>query len=127
MLLLAYLLTRNHEWRGAELKLLCASSNEFAQKNTERYLASMLKDIRIEADCDVFIKPEDESIGDLIQSRSGSADAVFLGLAVPEAGAEADYAERLESLAGDLPVVFFVKNSCLFVGKLLEAEQLEAS
>lgn len=125
MLLLAYLLTRNHEWRGSELTILCAASNEFAQKNTERYLEDMLKEIRIEADCEVFIKPEDVSISQLIQERSGSADAVFLGLAVPEPGNELEYIRRLESLAGDLPVVFFVKNSCLFVGKLLEAEELE--
>ena len=125
MLLLAYLLTRNHEWRGSELKILCAASNEFAQKNSERYLLEMLKDIRIEADCDVFIKPEDMSISELIQSRSATADAVFLGLAVPEMGKEMEYVERLELLVGDLPVVFFVKNSCLFVGKLLEAEELE--
>jgi potassium/chloride transporter 4/5/6 len=125
MLLLAYLLTRNPEWRGSELKILCASSNEFTQKNTRRYLEIMLKDIRIEADCDVFIKPEESSISELIQSRSASADAVFLGLAVPEIGNEMEYVRRLESLAGDLPVIFFVKNSCLFVGKLLEAEELE--
>lgn len=125
MLLLAYLLTRNPEWRGADLKLLCASSNEFAQKNTERYLEAMLKDIRIEADCDVFIKPGTSSISELIQTRSASADAVFLGLAVPKIGDEIDYVNRLEALAGELPVVFFVKNSCLFVGKLLEAEELE--
>ncbi len=125
MLLLAYLLTRNPEWRGSDLKILCAASNEFAQKNTERYLEAMLTDIRIEADCDVFIKPEDKSIGELIQSRSETADAVFLGLAVPEVGDELEYVKRLESLVGDLPVVFFVKNSCLFVGKLLEAEELE--
>jgi hypothetical protein len=125
MLLLAYLLTRNHEWRGSELKILCAASNEFAQKNTERYLETMLKEIRIEADCDVFIKPEESSISDLIQSRSASADGVFLGLAVPETGKELEYVKRLESLSGDLPVVFFVKNSCLFVGKLLEADELE--
>jgi len=125
MLLLAYLLTRNHEWRGSELKILCASSNKFTQENTERYLEKMLKDIRIEADCDVFIKPEESSISELIQSRSASADAVFLGLAVPEIGNELEYVKRLESLAGDFPVVFFVKNSCLFVGKLLEAEELE--
>jgi len=125
MLLLAYLLTRNHEWRSAEIKILCAASNEFAEKNTSRYLEAMLKEIRIEADCDVFIKPDNTPIRELIQSRSAAADAVFLGLAAPEVGKEAEYAERMESLAGDLPVVFFVKNSCLFVGKLLEAEELE--
>jgi len=125
MLLLAYLLTRNPEWRGSELTVLCAASNDFAQANTERYLDTMLKDIRIEADCDVFIKPDDLSISELIQSRSATADAVFLGLAVPESGTEMEYVERLEALVGELPVVFFVKNSCLFVGKLLEAEELE--
>ncbi len=127
MLLLAYLLTRNPEWRGSDLKILCAASNEFAQENTERYLESMLRDIRIEADCDVFLKPEDSSISELIQSRSAAADAVFLGLAVPEVGGELEYVDRLESLVGDLPVVFFVKNSCLFVGKLLKAEELDRS
>ena len=125
MLLLAYLLARNHEWRGSELKILCASSNEFTQKNTERYLEAMLKEIRIEAECNVFIKPEESRISELIHSHSALADAVFLGLAIPDVGNEMEYIERLESLAGDLPVVFFVKNSCLFVGKLLEAEELE--
>jgi hypothetical protein len=61
----------------------------------------------------------------VIQYRSARADAVFLGLAVPEAGAEAEYVERLESLVGDLPVVFFVKNSSLFMGRLLESEELD--
>lgn len=125
MLLLAYLLTRNAEWRGSEMKILCAASNDFARQNTERYLEAMLKDIRIEAECDVFLKPDDLNISELIQSRSATADAVFLGLAVPEEGEEMAYVERLETLAGDLPVVFFVKNSCLFVGKLLEADELE--
>ena len=127
MLLLAYLLTRNPEWRGSELKILCAASNDFARQNTNRYLEAMLKDIRIEAECDVFLKPDDVSIGDTIKARSASADAVFLGLAVPEAGQELEYGQRLEQLAGDFPVVFFVKNSCLFVGKLLTPDDLEPS
>lgn len=127
MLLLAYLLTRNPEWRGSELKILSAASNEFAKSNTERYLDKMLKDIRIEAECDVFIKPEKSTISELIQSRSKTADAVFLGLDIPEEGNELEHMQRLESLVGDLPVVFFVKNSCLFVGTLLEPEELEPS
>ncbi|MFH1891105.1 MAG: Na-K-Cl cotransporter [Candidatus Zixiibacteriota bacterium] len=125
MLLLAYLLTRNPEWRGTELKIMCAASNEFSQQNTVRYLESLLKQIRIDAECDVFIRPEGVKIGQLIQERSADADAVFLGLAVPEPGEELNYAHRLESICGDLPVVFFVKNSCIFVGELLEPDELE--
>ncbi|MBU1318264.1 MAG: Na-K-Cl cotransporter [candidate division Zixibacteria bacterium] len=125
MLLLAYLLTRNPEWRGTELKIMCAASNEFSQQNTVRYLESLLKQIRIDAECDVFIRPEGVKIGQLIQERSADADAVFLGLAVPEPGEELNYAHRLEGICGDLPVVFFVKNSCVFVGELLEPDELE--
>ena len=125
MLLLAYLLTRNPEWRGAELTIMSSASNEFARASTERYLENMLKEIRIEAECDVFLKPAELTVSELIQTRSKLADVVFLGLATPETGEEADYAGRLESLAGDLPVVFFVKNSCLFVGKLLQPDELE--
>ena len=33
---------------------------------------------------------------------------VLLGLATPPRGEEAEYARRLESLAGDLPTVFFI-------------------
>lgn len=37
----------------------------------------------------------------------------------------ARYDKRIESLAGDLPVVFFVKNSSLFKGELLESDEEE--
>ena len=122
MLLMAYLLTRNPEWRGAELRILCAASNDFAKQNTERYLTSLIQETRIDAEHHVFIKPDDKHIREVIHDHSADADAVFLGLATPEIGAEVAYAERLNDLAGDLPVVFFVKNSSLFVGKLLEPE-----
>ena len=125
MLLLAYLLTRNPEWRGAEITILSAASNELALQQTRQYLKAMLADIRIAAECDVFLKPADVSINSIIRQRSQSADVVFLGLAIPEHGKEMEYVQRLESLTSDLQVVFFVKNSCLFVGKLLEAEELE--
>jgi len=125
MLLLAYLLTRNPEWRNAEVKILCAASNEFAQQNTSHYVQSMLREIRIEAQCDVFLIPPDKTINELIHERSANADVVFLGLASPDAGKEAEYVDRLEDLVGDLPVVFFVKNASLFVGKLLDADELE--
>ncbi len=125
MLLLAYLLTRNPDWRGAELKILSAASNEFAQRTTANYLETMLREIRIDAECDVFLKPPKQPINELIQMHSANADVVFLGLATTEPGEELQYVERLEDLAGDLPVVFFVKNSCLFVGKLLQSEDIE--
>ncbi len=125
MLLLAYLLTRNPEWRNAELKILCAASNDFAKQNTSLYIDSMLKEIRIKAECHAFVKEADISMSELIHSHSKEADVVFLGLGFPEPGDELDYVERMENLAGDLQVVFFVKNSSLFVGQLMKSEQLD--
>lgn len=70
------------------MKILCAASNEFAQNNTERRLETMLKDTRIEPECDAFMKPENARVSELIRSRSQTVDIVFLGLAVPEAGGD---------------------------------------
>jgi hypothetical protein len=121
MLLLAYLLTRNPEWRDATLKIMSVASNEMMKQQTEKNLEELLPDIRIQAEPRVIIKPEDMSILEIIQEESRDAEVVFMGLANPERGSEMAYAERLEKLAGDLSTVFFVKNSTLFVGELLES------
>ncbi len=125
MLLLAYLLSRNPEWRDAKIMIMSIASNEMMKVQTEKSLDELLPDIRIQAEPRVILKPEDKSIQDIIQEESAQAEVVFMGLADPEEGAEEAYAERLEKLAGDLPVVFFVKNSSLFVGELLEGSSLE--
>jgi len=59
-------------------------------------------------------------VRDLIHEESADAEVVIFGLAMPEIGEEEAYAERLEDLAGDLPTVFFVKNSSMFIGELLK-------
>ncbi|MBN2490088.1 MAG: hypothetical protein JXQ29_04480, partial [Planctomycetes bacterium] len=120
MLLLAWLLTRNPAWRGARVEVLSLALNEAGRKQTETFLNQLIPEIRIEAEPRVILKPRDRSVAELIHEHSAGADAVFMGLATPEPGEEAAYAERLENLAGDLPTVFFVKNSSLFVGGLLE-------
>ncbi len=122
MVLLAYLLTRNPEWRRSTLKILSAASNAFARDNTDRYLRSLIADVRMDAECEVFLKPESQSVPELIRSRSSMADAVFLGLAMPVAGEEQAYVSRLRDLVGELPSVFLVKNSSVFVGDLLATD-----
>ncbi|UCD84290.1 MAG: Na-K-Cl cotransporter [Deltaproteobacteria bacterium] len=120
MLLLAYLLTRNHEWRGAQIEVLSLASNELMKVQTERHLNRLIPEIRIEARPRVIIKPEDKSVRELIHEESKDAEVIFFGLAMPDKGDEEEYARRLKELAGDLPTVFFVKNSSLFIGELLE-------
>lgn len=125
MLLLAYLLTQNPEWRDTKIRINSIASNEMMREQTEKLLEDLLPDIRIEAEPNVIVKPEDKSILELIQEESATAEVVFMGLAVPNKGEEDVYAKRLENLAGDLTTVFFVKNSSLFVGELLQPSDVE--
>jgi hypothetical protein len=123
LLLLAYLLNSNAEWSGAKVEVMSIASSELMKTRTENYLERLIPEIRIEAEVHVVLKPKDESVTETIHRESAEAAAVFLGLQVPDIGDEEAYAERIERLAGDLPVVFFVKNSSLFVGDLLEATE----
>lgn len=120
MLLLAYLLTRNTDWRDAKIKVMSIASNDLMKAQTENYLERLIPETRIAAEYRVILKPPDRSVRELIHSESAEAEVVFFGLAMPEVGGEEAYAKRLEELAGDLPTVFFVKNSSLFIGELLK-------
>jgi len=119
MLLLAYLLTRNSSWRRARVKVLSFASSEMMREQTESYLRTLIPEIRIDAEPRVILKPKDTRVADLIRKESASADVVFLGLATPNRGEEAGYAERLAELGKDLPAVFYVKNASLFIGELM--------
>ncbi len=119
MLLLAYLLSRNTEWRNARIRILSVASNPMAKEQTERFLAELIPEIRIAAEIEVMIKPEEMSVVEMIHEESSDVDLVVLGLALPEEGKEAAYAERIAELAEGLPSFFFVHNGSLFIGELV--------
>ena len=125
MLLLAYLLTQNPDWKEADIQVMSIASNDLMKAQTERYLEQLLPEIRIQATPRVVVKSKDKSIISLIHEESRDAQIVFFGLADPEPGKEREYAVRLTELAGDLETVLFVKNSSLFVGDLLSEQDAE--
>ncbi|RMG85191.1 MAG: hypothetical protein D6708_16075 [Candidatus Dadabacteria bacterium] len=122
MLLLAYLLTRNPEWRRSTIRVLSIASNEMMREATERNLRLLMPEIRIEAEVEVEVRPAGTTVAEFIAARSAQADAVFLGLALPKPGDEAAYAERLTTLAAGLRTFFFVRNGSVFVGDLVLPE-----
>jgi len=119
MLLLAYLLTRNSSWRGARVEVLSIATTEMMKTQTEKNLRTLIPAIRIDAEPRVIIKPKGVRVSELIREESAGADVVFLGLATPDEGEEAAYAERLVELGEGLRAVFYVKNASLFIGELL--------
>jgi len=120
LLLLAYLVSLNPEWRRAEICIRSIASSEMMQSHTQRTLRRMLEDNRIAARIDITPWDPDANVQALIQEQSKDADLVFLGLREPEEGEETAYAQRLEQLIGDLPTVVFVRNAGPFAGQLLE-------
>lgn len=119
MLLLAYLLSRNAEWRNARIRVLSIASNKMAEEQTRRFLAKLIPEIRIDAEIEVLIKSEDRSVREMIHAESSAVDLVILGLALPEEGKEDAYAARIAELADGLPSCFFVHNGSLFIGELV--------
>jgi hypothetical protein len=120
MLMLAHLLTRNPAWRDADIQVNSIASNDVTRQDMEAQLQALLPEIRIDADTRVIVKPKDATIREVIHRESAEADVVFLGLATPAPGEEADYAKRLIDLAEGLGTVFFVRNATLFPGQLIE-------
>ena len=123
MLLLCHLLQNNPVWRRSRVEVMSIASNELMKNRTEAHLARLIPEIRVDATARVILKPKDTKVSDLVRQESADAAVVFLGLPSPKPGDEGAAAERLEQLAGDLPVVFFVKNSSLFIGELLESSE----
>ncbi len=122
MLLLSYLLSRNPEWLRSKIQVMSIASDEQMKTRTENYLKYLLPEIRIDAEPRVVLKPEGESVQELIHKESKNADVVLFGLATPNVGEEEAYAKHLERLAHNLHTVFFVKNSSLFIGELVKQD-----
>ena len=119
LLLLAHLLTLNHEWRRGKINIKSIARDEEEKKETENGLARMIPEIRIKAETEVCLLQNGQSVSDLIKESSRNAEVVFMGLAEPKVGEEETYARRMLELVPDLPNVVLVKNSSYFAGDLV--------
>ncbi|HPR63111.1 MAG TPA: Na-K-Cl cotransporter [Thermoanaerobaculia bacterium] len=119
LLLFAYLLTVNAEWRSARIHVRSLASTAMMKEQTERTLKRMLKASRIEATVEVTQIREGDSVQAMIHRHSRDADVVFMGLREPGHDEVANYADRLINLVGDLPTVLLVRNASPFAGHLL--------
>ncbi len=120
MLLLAYLLSMNPEWRSSEIVVHSLANDPEMQENTRAALKRMLKLSRIPARTEVILRPPDRPVSDVINEISADADVVVLGLAEPVVGSELVYAERLAGLVSGLPTTLLVRHAGPFAGRLLD-------
>lgn len=119
MLLLAYLLNLNREWRDAKIIVRTIVESEQNRGEINVSLSELITETRIQAETEVIMKPKNQSVSDIINNYSRSADVVFLGLMEPKPGEESNYAERMNELVSGLNTTIFVRNAGKFAGDLI--------
>ena len=119
MLLLAYLLRLNPEWRNSRITVRSVARDEEERELQLDGLAKLLPQTRIGADTEVLVKPDALSITEILHRISADADIVFLGLQEPEHGGESAYADRIIELAEGLNTCIFVRSAGEFAGRLI--------
>ncbi len=119
MLLLAHLLSLNDEWKNAKIIIhtiiLREEDREFMMENVQ----DMIDEVRIKAEPQIIIKPQDKSITEIIHEYSRNANLVFMGLKLPLEGEEKDYLSRLKELSDGLKTTIFVRNGEEFAGEMI--------
>lgn len=119
MLLMAYLLNLNTDWKTAEIYIhtiiLEESDRDFMMEN----LKDMIDEIRIKAQPRVIVKEHDKTVIETMHDISKDADVVFLGLMIPSEGKEPEYLDRMDELSAGFKTTIFVRNGEKFAGELL--------
>ncbi len=108
MLLLAYLLTKNNEWRNHPIRLLRVIPNEVGRSEVMQHLQQLIGAFRIEA-IPVVVVTDD--LRKAIHWESRRAALVFIGFQAPNEGEEMAFFERIDYLAGQLDRVILVQST----------------
>ncbi|MEL6786244.1 MAG: Na-K-Cl cotransporter, partial [Cyanobacteria bacterium J06607_15] len=106
MLLLAYLLRTDINWRNAKIYLKLVVPNQAAAAAAKDNLNSFSKSLRIDVIPKVIVA-DGRSFDEILQQSSGNSDLVFLGMAAPSEGFT-DYYEKLQHKVANLPSTIFV-------------------
>ena len=117
--LLAHLLSLDPAWRDAHITLKSIATSKMVLQRNEELLDTLMRTARIRARAEVFLKPPDLTVMELIAEQSTNADVVLMGLRSVKPGEEVDYAAQLEQSTQMLPSVLFIRSAGEFRGRLL--------
>lgn len=106
MLLLAYLLRTDINWRNAKIYLKLVVPDQAAAAAAKDNLSNLSKDLRIDVIPKVIVA-EGRSFDEILQKSSSNADLIFQGMAEPSDNF-IQYYEKLQDRVADLPSTIFV-------------------
>ncbi|MEO1367041.1 MAG: hypothetical protein AAFX50_07660, partial [Acidobacteriota bacterium] len=118
MLLFAYLLSLNKEWKNARIRVLSVVESDVEATVMEESLRRLIPELRIRAEAETVIRAPGESLREIVHRESADAAVVFLGLAMPKAGDERDRARQIVDMAAGLPTTIYVHSGGEFAGHL---------
>jgi potassium/chloride transporter 4/5/6 len=119
MLLLAYLLSMNPDWREAKILVRSIADNEKDRETKSANLNALIPEARIQAEAEIIVKSPEQTFSDVMHAHTQDTDVVFLGLKDPLPGTEAEYARWLNEVVKGFPTTIFVRNAGEFAGHLI--------
>jgi len=106
MLVLAYLLRTNIEWRGATINLKLVVNDWAGAQAARANLNAKIEQMRITATTQVLLE-EGRPFDKILRQSSRSADLIFLGMASPRDNFT-EYYEKLQARTAGLPTTVIV-------------------
>lgn len=106
MLLLAYLLRTDINWRNADIYLKLVVNDNDAAVAASNNLQNFVSKLRIDVISQVIVA-KGRSFTEILRQSSSDADLIFLGMAKPQENFT-DYYESLQMRVADLPSTIFV-------------------
>ncbi|WP_407084198.1 amino acid permease [Candidatus Atelocyanobacterium thalassae] len=106
MLVLAYLLCSNPQWRKGKIHLKLVVTDESAVKEAQQNLGKLVQDLRIGATSEVILS-NGRNFTTILEQSSIGADFVFLGMPSPDKSFVPNY-EKLQQWTKALPTIIFV-------------------
>ncbi|MFY0609490.1 MAG: amino acid permease [Candidatus Atelocyanobacterium thalassa] len=106
MLVLAYLLCSNPQWRKGKIYLKLVVTDESAVKEAQQNLGKLVQDLRIGATSEVILS-NGRNFTTILEQSSIGADFVFLGMPSPDKSFVPNY-EKLQQWTKALPTIIFV-------------------
>ncbi len=105
MLILAYLLTSNHSWHGAYIRILKIVRSEAERESIENELKELVEESRIEAKVHIIVS--DAAFDQIFRLESAGAALVFMGFVPPlnDEEAQRSYDKTKKILEGMPPTL----------------------
>jgi len=112
MIILAYMLTLNTEWKNARINIREVIDHPGQQTTISESISRSLKEARIEANIEVIIQ-EGRSFPEILKEYSTGSDIVILGLKYSEESEVEEHARKIDLISSVGKVCVFVQNNTL--------------